>query len=152
MSQAAQTLLDELQYYFVVKQIKPDGRIYVSLSSYAPFREDLITLPFDSEVDAALYVLKAARNGAVISSNDIDAAEAIIQGEKPLFLYEEKLPDGGLMLSLHEKLPPEDSPIVVFGSRSPKRISRFLLRRLHESPRVRATDETIKEAWARLDE
>ncbi|HET8913920.1 MAG TPA: hypothetical protein VFN23_20775 [Ktedonobacteraceae bacterium] len=152
MPQAERTMLDELQYYFVIKQIKPDGRIYVYLSNYAPFRDDLITMPFDSEIDAALYLLKAAQSGAVVSSNDIDCAEAIIHRERPLFLFEDKQPDGTLVLSLHEDLPPEGSSAVVFGSRSPKRISRFLLKRLHESPRVHATDETIRKAKARLDE
>lgn len=143
-----QTLMDELQYYFVVEQAMPDENIQVTLSSYAPFRDDRTTIPFDSEEDAALYVLEKARNGAVVSSNDVEMARAIIRGDQPMFLYEEKQPDGRLLLSLHDRLPPEGSPTVVFGSRSPKLVARLLLRRLHETNRVWATEATIRQAQA----
>ncbi|HZS76928.1 MAG TPA: hypothetical protein VFA41_09980 [Ktedonobacteraceae bacterium] len=63
-----------------------------------------------------------------------------------LFLYEEKQPDGRLLLSLHDHLPLEGSDVVVFGSRSPKLVARLLLRRLQESNRVWATEETIRRA------
>jgi hypothetical protein len=73
-------------------------------------------------------------------------ARAILRGDSPLFLYEEKQPDGRLLLSLHDHLPPEEARIVVFGSRSPKLVARLLLRRLRETSRVLATEETIRRA------
>lgn len=142
------TLLDELQYYFVVKQAMPDGSVQLTLSSYTPFREDRTTIPFDSEVDAALYLLAEVRNGAMVSFNDVEIARAIIRGDQPLFLYEEKQADGRLLLSLHARLPPDGSPVVVFGSRSPKLVARLLLRRLHETKRVWASEATIRQAQA----
>lgn len=146
MSESRQALPDELQYYFVVKQTLPDGSIQATLSSHAHFRDDQTTLPFDSEEDAALYLLEQARNGAVVSFNDIAIARAIIRGAGPMFLYEEKQADGRLLLSLHDCLPPQDSPVVVFGSRSARLVARLLLRRLLESERVWATEETIRRA------
>lgn len=148
MQQIEGTLLDELQYYFVVKQTLPDGSVQVTLSSYAPFRDDRTTIPFDSEADAALYVLEEVRNSAMVSFNDVEIARAIIRGDQPMFLYEEKQADGRLLLSLHDRLPPEGSPVVVFGSRSPKLVARLLLRRLHETKRVWATEGTIRQAQA----
>jgi hypothetical protein len=146
MNQSRQMLLDDLQYYFVTKQTLPDGSIQLALSSYAPYSNDLICLSFETEDDTALYLLQEHQRGAVVSSNDITIADAIIRGEAPLFLYEERQPDGKLLLSLHTQLPPEDSKGVVFGSRSPQLIARHLLRRLHESPIVQATEATIKQA------
>jgi hypothetical protein len=145
-------MVEDLQYYFVVKQAMPDGSVYVSLSSYAPFRDDRTTVSFDAEVDAALYLLEEVRNGAVVSTNDVESAKAIIRGDQPLFLYEEKQPDGTLQLSLHDRLPPEGSSVVVFGSRSPRSVARLLLRRLQETTRVRATEETIRQAQRLMDE
>ncbi len=84
-------------------------------------------------------------------SNDIDIAKAIIRGDRPLFLYEEKQADGSLFLSLHDNLPPQDSSIIVFGSRSPRLVARLLLRRLQESQRVWATEEAIQRAKSLMD-
>jgi hypothetical protein len=151
MQKNERTLLDELRYYFVVKQTMPDGSIQVILSSYAPFRDNQTTLPFDTEEDAALTLLEEARNGAVVSSNDVAIAKAIIRQDQPLFLYEEKQADSRLLLSLHDQLPPEGSPVVVFGSRSPRLVARLLLRRLHETKRVWATEETIRQAQELMD-
>ncbi|HEX4206165.1 MAG TPA: hypothetical protein VHZ51_18605 [Ktedonobacteraceae bacterium] len=148
MQQTERTLLDELRCYFVVKQAMPDGSSQVTFSSYAPFRDDQTSMPFDAEVDAALYLLEEVRNGAIASSNDEEIARAIIRGDRPMFLYEEKQPDGRLLLSLHDDLPPEGSPVTVFGSRSPRLVARLLLRRLHESKRVYAIEETIEQAQA----
>jgi hypothetical protein len=143
-----QTALDELQYYFVVKQTLPDGSSQVTLSHYAHFRDDQKTVPFDTEEDAALYLLEEARSGAVVSFNDVAIARAIIRGDEPMFLYEEKQADGRLLLSLHDCLPPQGSPVAVFGSRSPRLVARLLLRRLLETERVWATEETIQQARA----
>src|SRR5438067_681243 len=109
MQQSRQTLLDDLHYYFVTKQSVSDGSIQLALSSYAPFRKDCTTLSFDTEEDAALYLLQESERGATVSSNDIAIANAIIRGEAPLFLYEERQDDGRLLLSLHDQLPPENS-------------------------------------------
>ena len=144
--QRTEQILQELDYYFVVKQTMPDGSIHMTLSSFASFRDDRVTIPFDTEEDAALYLLAEARNGAIVSYNVMAIARAIIRGDEPLFLYEEKQADGRLLLSLHEGLPSEESPIVVFGSRSPRLVARLLLRRLLETSRVWATDETIRQA------
>jgi len=146
MQQSRQTLLDDLHYYFVTQQNMPDGSIQLALSSYVPFRKDRTTLSFDTEEDAALYLLQEHELGATVSSNDITIANAIIHGEAPLFLYEERQDDGRLLLSLLNQLPPEGSNGVVFGSRSPQLIARLLLRRIHESSRVWATDATIQQA------
>jgi hypothetical protein len=148
MHEAEQTIMDDLQYYFVVRQAGPDGSVQTSLSSYAPFREDQTSIPFDSEVDAALYLLQESRDGAVVSFNDVEIAKAIIRGDMPLFLYEEKQPDGTLLLSLHDRLPPEGSSVAVFASRSARLVARLLLRRLHENTRVWATEETRRQAQA----
>ncbi len=78
--------MDELHYYFVVKQDLLDGTFQLSLSSYAPFRDDRTTFPFDSEIDAALSMLDEFRHGAIVSSNDVEIAKAIIRGEKPMFV------------------------------------------------------------------
>src|SRR5258708_7748234 len=94
MKETEQSMLNELQYYFVVEQPAPGGSIQLSLSSYAPFRDDRTTIPFDSEIDAALYFLEKFRNGAIVSSNDVETAKAIIRGDQPMFLYEEKQSDG----------------------------------------------------------
>ena len=151
MQKDGQTMLDELQYYFVVKQTLPGGSIEVMLSHYAHLREGQTTLPFDTEEDAALYLLEQARNGAVVSFNDVAIARAIIRGDLPMFLYEEKQADGRLRLSLYDRLPPQGSPVVVFGSRSTRLVARLLLRRLHETNRVWATEETIQQAQSLLD-
>lgn len=152
MQKAEQTLIDELQYYFVVEQVMPDGSTHVALSSYAPFRDDRTTVPFDSEEDAALYLLERVRGGAVASFNDTESARAIIRGDMPLYLYEEKQQDGTLLLSLHDRLPPEGARVVVFGARSPRLVARLLLRRLLESERVRASEETVGQARALMYE
>lgn len=151
MQHTERTLLDELQYYFVVKQTMPDGRMQVTLSNYAPFRDDQTICPFDSEEDAALYLLELMREGAAVPYNDVEIAKAILRGDQPLFLFEEKQADGKLLLSLHDHEPPPGSAAVAFGSRSPKLIARFLLRRLHESKRVWATEETRRQAQALMD-
>ena len=148
MQENRQTLLDELQYYFVVKQTLPDGSIQATLSHYSRFRDGQTTLPFDTEEDAALYLLEQARSGAVVSFNDVAIARAIIRGDEPMFLYEEKQADGRLLLSLHDRLPPQGSPVAVFGSRSARLVARLLLRRLLETERVWATEETIQQARA----
>ncbi len=152
MNEKERHLMDELQYYFVVKQILPDGNADLSLSSYAPFRDDRATLSFDSERDAALYLLNEFHNGAIVSENDVESAKAILHGEQPMFLYEEKQEDGTLILSLHDCLPPEGSKIVTFGSRAAKLVARLLLRRLHENERVRATEETIRQAHLLMEQ
>lgn len=146
-----QSLPDGLQYYFVVTQTLPDGSIQAALSSYAPFRDDQTTFPFDTEEDTALYLLAQMREGVIVSSNDVETARAILRGDQPLFLFEEKQPDGTLLLSLHEHLPPPGSNAVACGSRSPKLTARLLLRRLHESKRVWVTDETRRQAQALMD-
>jgi hypothetical protein len=151
MNETQRTILDELQYYFVVRQDLPDGSYQLSLSSYAPFRDDCVTLSFDTETDAALYLLDEYRKGVPVSYQDVEAAKAIMRGEKPLFLYEEKQPDGTLLLSLHDHLPPTESDIVTFGSRSAKLVARLLIRRLYESSHVRASEATIRRAWALMD-
>lgn len=138
--------MDSLSYYFVIKQALSDGNVEFSLSSYARIGDDLTTLPFDTETDAALYLLDEYRKGARIAHNDVEIAQAILRDEQPTFLYEEKQPNGTLLLSLHDTLPPEDTKIVSFASRSSKVLARFLLRRLHESQRVKADAETIVRA------
>lgn len=142
--------MDSLSYYFVVKQVLSDGNAEFSLSSYARIGDDLTTLPFDTETDAALYLLDEYRKGARIAHNDIEIAQAILHGEKPMFLYEVKQSDGTLLLSLHDTLPPEDAKVVSFASRSSKVLARFLLRRLHESQLVKADAETIARAQAMM--
>ena len=148
VNETRQAVLDELQYYFVVKQDFPDGTFQLALSSYAPFRDDRTTLCFDAEEDAALFILDEFRKGATVSSNDVEIAKAIIHGEQSMFLFEEKHADGTIMLSLHYRLPPEGSQIVTFGSRSAKILARLLLRRLHENERIRASTATIRQAQA----
>ncbi len=144
--------LDALHFCFVVKQVLPDGTTRFSLTSHAPFREDQTTFPFDSETDAAQYFLDMLRSeGALASEQDVATAKAILRGEQPLFLYEEKQPDGTLLLSFHDQLPPEQSKIVSFACRSPQYLAGFLFRRLRESERVRASEETIRQAQALLD-
>ncbi|QBD74589.1 hypothetical protein EPA93_00700 [Ktedonosporobacter rubrisoli] len=143
--------LDELQYCFVVKRKLANGSIELSFSSYAPFRDDIETFPFDTEMDAALFLLEEARQGVLISENDREAAQAIIHEEKPLFLYETRQGDGTLLLSLHDCLPPDDSSVTVFGSRAPRRLARFLLRRLHENQRVQVSPQTLQQAQHLLD-
>ncbi|HEU5378348.1 MAG TPA: hypothetical protein VFV38_23235 [Ktedonobacteraceae bacterium] len=150
MDETKQTTLDSLSYYFVIKQELPEGGTRLSLSSYALLGENCETLPFDTETDTALYLLDEFRKGAVVSEEHIAIANAIIDGDKPMFLWEEKVPDNMLLLSLHTDLPPDGSGIVTFGSRSPKWLARFLLRRLHESKRVTAKAETIQQAQALL--
>jgi hypothetical protein len=108
-------------------------------------------LPFDTETDAALYLLDEFRKGGLVSSNDIETAKAIIRGEEPMFVYEEKQPDGTLLLSLHDSLPPEGSNIVAFASRSAKTLAKFLLRRLHESKNTQASEETIRQAQSLME-
>jgi hypothetical protein len=148
VNETRQAVLDELQYYFVVKQDFPDGTYQLALSSYAPFRDDRTTFSFDTEEDVALFILDEFRKGAIVSSNDVEIAKAILRGEQPMFLYEEKQVDSTILLSLHDQLPPEGSHIVTFGSRSAKILARLLLRRLHESERIRASAATIRQAQA----
>ena len=107
MNTTQSTFIDELYFYFVVKQDLPDGKYELSLSSYAPFRDDRTTFPFDTETDAALYLLDEYTRGAIVSSNDVETAKAIIRGEQPIFVYEEKQPDGTLLLSLHDFCHPK---------------------------------------------
>jgi hypothetical protein len=151
MNETERTILDQLQYYFVVRQELSGGSSRLSLSSYAPFRDDCVTLPFDTETDAALYLLGEFRKGAPVSYQDVEIAKAILRGERPLFLYDEKQPDGTILLSLHDQLPPPESKIVAFGSRSAKLLARLLLRRLYENSRVHASEATISRAWALMD-
>jgi hypothetical protein len=152
MNEKERNVMDDLQYYFIVKHVLPDDSVELALSSYAPFRDDRTTLSFDSERDAALYLLDEFHNGAIVAENDVETAKAILRGEQPLFLYEEKQADGTLVLSLHDCLPPEGSKIVTFGSRAPKLVARLLLRRLHESKCVRATEETIRHAHLLMEQ
>jgi hypothetical protein len=146
MYDAQQAVWDDLTYYFVIQE--EDARL--SLSGHAAFAEKRKTLPFDSETDAALYLLDEVRKGARASEQDIEIARAIMRGDKAMFVYEEKQPDGTLLLTLHDDLPPRESGIVAFGGRSPRALARFLLQRLHESSRVTATAETIQQAQALL--
>lgn len=144
--------LDSLHFYFVVKQLLPDDTTRLSLMSHAPFRDDQTTFSFDSEADAAQYFLDTLHSKTVTASEqDVATAKAILRGGQPLFLYEEKQPDGTLLLSFHDQLPPEQSKIVSFACRSSKYLAGFLFRRLRESERVRASEETIRQAWAFLD-
>lgn len=151
MSTTESTLIDELYFYFVVKHDLPDEKYELSLSNYAPFRDDRTTFPFDTETDAALYLLDEFTRGAIVSSNDIETAKAIINGQQPTFVYEAKQPDGTLLLSLHDALPPKNAKITVFGGRSAKMLARFLLRRLNEGAHIQATEETVKRAQSLLD-
>jgi hypothetical protein len=146
MYDAQQAVWDDLTYYFVIQE--GDGQL--SLSGHAAFAETRKTLPFDSETDAALYLLEEVRKGARASEQDIEIARAITRGDKAMFVYEEKQPDGTLLLTLHDDLPPRESSIVAFGGRSPRWLARFLLQRLHESSRVTATAETIQQAQTLL--
>ncbi len=151
MSATREMLLDDLHYYFVVRRELAGGKCEFALSSYAPFADDRTVLPFDSETDAALYILEEFRKVGKISSHDVETAEAIMRGEEPMFVYEEKQPDGTVLLSLHDSLPPEGSKIVAFASRSPKILARFLLRRLHESRYTKASQETIRRAQCLME-
>lgn len=145
--------LDSLYFYFVVKQALPDGTTQISLMSHAPFRDDLTTLAFDSETDAAQYFLDTLRSEtSVAAEQEIATAKAILHGEQPLFLYEEKRPDGTLLLSFHDHLPSGQVKIVSFACRSSKYLAGFLFRRLRESGRVQASEETIRQAQAFLDQ
>lgn len=139
-------VLEDLQYYFVVKQTMPDASIHVTLNSSAALGPNQTTLAFDTEEDAALILLAEAQGGATVSPNDVIIAKAILNKEKPLFLYEEKQADGRLLLSLHHDLPPDELKVTIFGSRSNYLVARLLLRRLHETKRVWATEETIRQA------
>jgi hypothetical protein len=146
MYDARQAVWDDLSYYFVTREKQPGGSVKLSLDSHPTFRDDCKTLPFDSETDAALYFLDEFYKGASVSEQDVEIAKAIMRGDKPMFVHEEKQPGGTLLLSIHGDLPPLGSSIVAFGCRSPKWLARFLLRRLHESNRVTATAETIRQA------
>jgi hypothetical protein len=139
-------LLENLTFYFVVRKELPNGNHQISLSSHAPFAPQNTTFSFDSEEDTALYLLDLAQKGEDVVEDDVVIAQAILQGEQPLFVYEEKQADGTLSLSFHDQLPPETSSIVAFASRSHRLIARFLLKRLHESERVKAAPETIRRA------
>lgn len=150
MYDAQQAIWDDLSYYFVLQEEHPEGGVWLSLSSYAAFGGKRKTLPFDSETDAALYLLDEVRKGARASEEHIEIARAIIRGDQAMFVYEEKQTDGTLLLSLHNDPAPRDSDIITFASRSPKWLARFLLRRLHESSRVTATAEMIQQAQALL--
>lgn len=147
MQETRPRIMDELYLCFVVRQTLPDGQSQLSLSSYAPFRNDLITHSFDTEEDAALYLLDEIRtHRAITSSKTIEAARAILNGEQPLFVYEEWQPDGTLLLSLHDEPPAPSLHAITFSDRSPRRLARLLLQRLHQNPRVRATEETRQQA------
>ncbi len=143
---ATDLLLENLTFYFVVREELPNQTHQFSLSSHAPFASKYTTFPFDSEEDAALYLLDLAQKGEVVVEDNLEIAQAILRGEQPLFVYEEKQDDGTLLLSFYDQLPLEPSSIVAFASRSHRLIARFLLRRLHESQRVRATSETVLRA------
>jgi len=43
------------------------------------------------------------------------------------------------------------SNIAAFGSRAAKQLARFILRRLHESSRVRAAEATMQQVYALQD-
>lgn len=144
-------LLDNLSYYFVIKQTAPSEGLQLSLSSHAVYGNDRITLPFDSETDTALYLLDAFRKGAIVSEEHVEIAHAILRGDQPMFVYEEKQPDGTLLLSLHDDLPPKGSNIIAFASRWHRGLARFLLRRIHESKRVRANEKTVQQALALME-
>lgn len=148
MYEAQQAIWDDLSYYFVIQEEHPEGGIQLSISSYPIFRDGSKTRPFDTETDTALYLLDELRKGARVSEQDIEIARAILRNDRPMFVYEEKQPDGTLMLSIHDNPPPCGSAIICFGCRSPRWLARFLLRRLQESSRVKATAETIKRAQA----
>lgn len=150
MYDAQQAIWDDLSYYFVIQEEHPEGGVKLSLCSRAISGWQSTMLSFDSEADATLYLLDELRKGARISEEDIEIARAILCGDRAIFLYEEKRPDGTLLLSLHSDPAPDGSGIVTFGSRSPSRLARFLLRRLQESSRVTATTETIQQAQALL--
>ncbi|SRR5579884_617089 len=152
MQDTKHNTLAEMQFYFVVQQQLPDGTRQLSLNTYAPFREDCSTSPFDSEQDTALYLLDEWKKGALVSEQDVEIARAILRGDQPLFLYEEQQPDGSLLLSFHDQLPPEESSITTFGCRSPRWLAHFLLRRLHESKRVHTSEETMRKARILLSE
>lgn len=141
-----QYMMDNMHFFFVVKHTLPNGKSRLELSGYAPYPPDCTVMPFDTETDAALYFLREYRNGAVASEEHVETAHAILRGEQPMFVYEEKQPDGSLWLSFHDALPPEGSQAIAFGSRSSKRLARFLLRRLHEGNHIHASAETIKRA------
>jgi len=141
-------LMDNLSYYFVIKQTVPGEGIQLSLSSHAAFGNDCITLPFDSDTDTALYLLDEFRKGAIVSEEHVEIARAILRGDRPMFVYEENQPDGTRLLSLHDDLPPKGLHIIVFASRWHKGLAKFLLRRLSESKRVRASEETVQQALA----
>lgn len=102
----------------------------------------------EAEEDTALYLSGELCRGARISEQDGGVARAILRGEQPLLVSEEKQEDGTLWVSWHETLPPRDSKMVSFGSRSHHELARFLLRRLHERTHVRASEESIRRAQA----
>jgi hypothetical protein len=146
MYDTQQAIWDELSYFFVIQEEQPEGEKRLFLSSSASFAGRRTTLPFDSESDAALYLLDEVRKGARASEEHIEIARAIVRGDQALFLYEEKQPDGTLLLSFHDAPAPQESSAVTFASRSPRWLARFLLRRLQENKRVTATGETIQQA------
>jgi hypothetical protein len=150
MSEYHYNPLDDLSYYFVMQEILPDGTTQLALSSSAAWSETRKTLPFDSEEDTALHLLAELRKGARASEEHIAIAKAILRGEKPMFVHEQKQPDGTLLLSFHGDLPPRDAGIRAFGCRSHRWLARFLLRRLKESSHVTASAETVRQAQALL--
>lgn len=148
MYDAHQAIWDDLSYYFVIREEQPEGEVQLLLSSHASFAGKRTTLPFDSETDAALYLLDEVHRGARASEEHIEIARAIMRGDRAMFLYEERQPDGSLLLSLHDVPAPQASGVTIFASRSPRWLARSLLRRLRESSRITATAETIQQAQA----
>lgn len=151
MSENQQAIWDDLSYYFVQQETAADGSRQLAISSHAAFSATCKTFPFDSETDTALYLLDELSKGASISEQDIEIARAILRGDRPMFVYEQKQPDGTLLLSLHTALPERETNITIFGSRSPRWLARFLLRRLQESSRVTAAPETIQQAQTLME-
>src|SRR5258708_16571701 len=122
MYDAQQAVWDDLTYYFVIQE--EDAQL--SLSGHAAFAETRKTLPFDSETDAALYLLEEVRKGARASEQDIEIARAIMRGDKAMFVYEEKQPHGTLLLTLHYNLPPRAPGISAFAPPPPPYLPQFL--------------------------
>lgn len=151
MYEVQEAMWNDLTYYFVIQERDAEGGLHLSLSNHAAFSETRQTLPFDSESDAALYFQEEVRKGARASEQDLEIARAILRGEQAMFVYEEKQPDSTLLLSFHSDPPARETGIIAFGSRSPRRLARFLLRRLGESKHVTATEETIQQAQKLLD-
>src|SRR5579885_3760265 len=109
MYDAQQAIWDDRSYYFIIQEEQPEGGIKLSLRSRAISGCQSTILSFDSEADAALYLLAELRQGARISEEDSEIARAILRGDRAMFLSEEKRPDGTLLLSLHNDPAPTGS-------------------------------------------